>query len=154
MKENCSVATNLQGSLQNSNWERLSGLSRQPKTKIWMRFVQFLNLLLKLKKPANQEMTILQHQPLTASDGSFEKEMGKLKRKFYFKVSSGTSGCGALNFTFQTIAIKWQKMFRHSPFLVLDPARDISACWFQIQFVQRAWRGPRPDQIPGWGWTQ
>ena len=65
--------TYLERALQNTNGELWGRLSGQPKSEIWMRLAQLLQFLLQLAQPSPQQVAILQHQPLAATDGSLQQ---------------------------------------------------------------------------------
>lgn len=68
----------LQGLLQNPNGEAPGGVGGEPQAEVWVGLGDPLQGLLQIFKPLDQEVAVLQHQPLPTSHCRLQQLQGQL----------------------------------------------------------------------------
>lgn len=67
------TTNDLEGFLQDADGEVLDGVGGEPETVVWVRLGDPLQRLLQLLQPLDQQVAVLQHQPLAPGYSGFQQ---------------------------------------------------------------------------------
>jgi len=75
------VLSDLERTLQYADGEASNGFGGEPEAEVGMSLAEFLQMFLQLLQPVHEQMTVLQHQPLTAVDCCVQQLNRQLKKQ-------------------------------------------------------------------------